>query len=247
MTKTPVGIKRARLVRRGLSLSLLAALALCALAPAAWVAAQSGRRKTDPARQSPAPQPTVPSAGAGESESQPSPKAKNQTVAATFVVVEDENLFLDISATYQRDIIGASFFERLKQSPVVAVERGGKASRKEARERAKKEREAYVVLLQLEEDMMATRTGGTNASGRVDPSYFAIRIYVYAPGSGDVKFTDTVSQRPYRPTARVGGVRIPVPVSGPERYPGENQLAQTARDAADRLLARFDIQRPPEN
>ena len=211
--------------------------------------AQSGRRKTDPARQSPVPTPTVTTAGPeGESESQPMRGSKtNQAVAATFVVLEDENVFLDLSFSSQRDLIGASFFERLRRSPIVSVERGGKGSRSEARDRAKKERDAYVVLLQLEEDRSITRQRPNDRLGSADPSNLAIRLDVYAPGTGNVKYTDVVLQRPYRQTATIGGVRLPVPVSRPERYPGEYQLAQAARDAADRLLSRFDIPRPPEN
>lgn len=244
MTTTPAGTRRTT----GVILSLvIVALALCALAPGAWTAwAQSGRRKTDPARQSPAPTPTPSAEPRGESESQPRGASKKQGVVATFVVYEDENLMLDFSITSQRDIVGATFFDRLRQSPAVEVARGGKASRKEARDRAKSESAAYVVLLQLEEDMMSSRTSGSGQVGRADPSNLAIRLYVYAPGSGDLKYNDLVTQRPYRSTTSIGGVRLPVPV-GRERYPGEYQLAQAARDAADRLLARFDIMRPPDN
>ena len=243
MTKTSAGTERARHI---FALLLLIAFCLCALWPIGPAAAQSGRRKTAPAKQSPAP-PAPSVEPQGESESQPRRAPKSQSVIATFIVCEDEQAFLNSSITSRRDIIGATFFDRLRQSSSVAVERGGKATRSEARDRAKKEREAYVVLLQLEEDMMAGRGAGQQQIGRMDTSNLALRVYVYAPGSGDLKFTDYVTQRPYRSSTSVGGVRIPVPVRGAERYPGEYQLAQAARDAADRLLSRFEIARPPEN
>jgi hypothetical protein len=41
-------------------------------------------------------------------------------------------------------------------------------------------------------------------------------------------------------------VRVPVPTRRVERYPSQNQLEQAARDAADRLLSRFQITPPPE-
>ena len=239
MNKTPNGTARAR---RAYSIHILLAFILLIVAPIAPAsAAQSGRRKTDPARQSPVPPPAS-AEPQGESESQPRRAEKNQSVSASFVIYEDENALLDFSIMSQRDIVGATFFDRLRRSPAVEVVRAGRGSRKDARDRARKESTAHVVLLQLEEDMTA-RTG---QSGRTDPGTLSLRLYVYAPTSGDLKFTEYISQRPYRSGTSVGGVRLPVPVSR-ERYPGEYQLAQAARDAADRLLSRFDIARPPDN
>ena len=252
MVNTPPETSRARPTRRGLSWLLLAALSLCALAPGAWALAQSGRRKTDPSRRSPVPTPTPAAAEPqGESESQPARAAKNVSIVATFVVYEDENLELDFSiAGSQRDVVSRTFFERLRQSPSVEVTAGGTATRSVARDRAKKERDAYVVHLQLEEDRMIARERQQQRDplGRNDPGIYALRISVYAPGTGDLKYSDLVNQRPYRPTTTIGGIPVPVPVPvGRERVPGENKLAQVARDAADRLLSRFDIARPPDN
>ena len=53
-------------------------------------------------------------------------------------------------------------------------------------------------------------------------------------------------QRPYRDTATIGGVRVPVPSRRMERYPSQLQLEQAARDSADRLLSRFQITPPPQ-
>ncbi len=65
----------------------------------------------------------------------------------------------------------------------------------------------------------------------------------------DLKFSDVIYQRPYRETATVGGVRIPVPggTRRIERYPSQLQLEQAARDAADSLLMRFGVRLPPDN
>lgn len=248
MANTPSRTERARTTRRRLLPLLLAALSLCALAPGAWAAAQSGRRKTDPSRRSPVPTPT-PAAPEpqGESESQPR-AAKNTSIVATFVVYEDSTLDLNFSVNGSpRDIVSSTFFARLRQSPSVEVSAGGEGTRGTARDRAKKERAAYTVHLQLEEDVANMRGNRReDALGRRDPGIYSLRVSVYEPGTGGLKYSQTIQQRPYRPTTRVGGIPVPVPV-GRERIPGEYQLAQAARDAADRVLAHFDIPRPPDN
>ena len=237
MTSTPAATRRARPLRRGLSSLLVVSLLLCALAPHAPAAAQSGRRKTE--RQSPVPQPTPDELG-----TKPAP-AKNISIVATFIIYEDESVNLSTVAS-QRNIVGKSFYDRLRQSPSVEVSLGGRGTRGEARERAKKETKSHVVLLQIEEDMMSARNPGNSRDrlGRTDPGDYAIRVSVYAPTTGDLKYNDIIHPRPYRSAGSVGGIPVPVPVG---RLPGEYQLMQAARDAADRLLSRFEIARPPEN
>ena len=90
---------------------------------------------------------------------------------------------------------------------------------------------------------------GDATIGRADSRSLLLKTYVYAPKSGDLKYADTIYQRPYRDTATVGGVRIPVPGGSRrvERYPSQSQLEQAARDTADRLMAHFNITPPPDN
>jgi len=236
VTSTPAATRRARPLRRGLSSLLVVALLSCALAPHAPAAAQSGRRKTE--RQSPVPQPTP-------DETKPAPAAaKNISIVASFVVYEDENVNLS-TVMSQRNLVGKNFYDRLRQSPSVEVSLGGRGTRGEARDRAKKETKAHVVLLLVEEDLSVARDPRQrDRLGRTDPGDYAIRVSVYAPTTGDLKYNDVIHPRPYRSAGTVGGIPVPVPVG---RLPGEYQLMQAARDAADRLLARFEIARPPEN
>jgi len=140
-----------------------------------------------------------------------------------------------------REEITETFLRRLGQASGVSAVPAGRATRKEARDRAKSEREAFVVLFQIEEDSFAA-----GSSSRSDPRTFVIRTYVFAPQTGDLKYQDTIHQRTYRDTATIGGVRIPVPTRTVERYPSELQLKQAARDAADRLLRRFNVVLPPD-
>jgi hypothetical protein len=119
-----------------------------------------------------------------------------------------------------------------------ADEGRGPRRRSEAREQAKKQETAYVVFFQMDESGYSGTS--TDAYGIV------LRTYVYTPKTGDLKYSDTMYQRPYYDSARVGGVRVPVPTRRVERYPSQFQLEQAARDAADRLLSRFNITPPPE-
>ena len=233
--------------RRTISFLLLFTFMLSSFAAGANPrAAQSGRRgvpgsvkKSDPPQQ---PE-TTPQ---GESESESKPKTQAKTTGApivSFVVFEDDNLALGID-NISREIVTDAFMKRLGQSSAVGLTHGPRGSRKEARDRAKNEKEAYVVLMQLEEE---SADRGVESVTRADPRTFVIRTFVYAPVTGDLKFTDRVYQRPYRPSTSIGGVRIPVPVGRPERYPAQYQLEQVARDAADRLMSRFHVILPPEN
>lgn len=216
--------------------ALLLAVAFCA--QAAW--AQSGRKgqkasTPPPAEAEPTPQ--------GESESGPkrSSTAKPDALVS-FVVMRGDDSGLVIFDPLARDGVMQNFMRRLGQSSAVEVSDGGKGRRQDARERAKSERTAYVVLFEMEEENYAG--GGV---GRADSRSIVLKTYVYTPKAADLKYTDTIYQRPYRQTARIGGVRVPVPTSGIERYPSQHELEQAARDAADRLLARFHINPPPDN
>jgi hypothetical protein len=202
----------------------LAALAASLCLFAADAPAQSGRKAQKPlGLPTEAPKPSDPAAAKAE--------AKKPEALVSFVVMRaDDSGFIDPLA---RDGVASAFGQRLRQSSAVDVSDGGRGGRQQARERAKKEEKAYVVVLQLDTqagDMM----GG-------DASTLVIRTFVYAPKTGDLKYTDTIYQRPYRNTARVGGIPVPVPSRRVNRYPSQQELEQGARDAADRVLGRFQI------
>ena len=219
---------RVRAVLFGAAAFVLA-VAFCA----AGARAQSGRKAQKPlGLPTEAPKPADPAARPAET--------KKQDALVTFVVVKDDTLMMGFDSMAQ-DGVAAAFFERLKQAAGhgVEVKDGGKGRRPEAREQARKEEVAYVVFFQLDE------TGGGGMSN-TDERGLALRTYVYTPKTADLKYSDTIFQRPYQDTARIGGVRVPVPTRRAERYPSQFQLEQAARDAADRLLSRFQIIPPPE-
>jgi hypothetical protein len=208
-----------------------AALILTAFCGAAALA-QSGRKA-----QKPLGLPTEKAKPADPADKPAEPKKVEPLV--TFVVFKDDSISLGYDSL-ARDGVAAAFLRRLEQAgPTIAIKDGGKGRRQEARERAKKEETAYVVFFQMEETGMSDPTM-TDARGIV------LRTYVYTPKTADLKYHDTVYQRPYQDSARVGGVRVPVPTRRVERYPSQLQLEQAARDAADRLLSRFHVTPPPE-
>jgi hypothetical protein len=205
------------------------AFALC-LAPAA--PAQSGRKAQKPLN--------LPTEAPRQGETPGAkPEAKKVEPAVSFVVMRSDDAVSFNIDSITRDGAASAFSRRLGQVASVEVRDGGKGRRQEARSRAKEEQKAYVVLFQLDEQ--ADSVG----SGRVDSRTLVIRTFVYSPQTGDLKYTDVVYQRPYEDTARVGGVRIPVPSRRVNRYPSQHELEQAAREAADRVLGRFQVTPPP--
>ncbi|HEX5709669.1 MAG TPA: hypothetical protein VFX96_20490 [Pyrinomonadaceae bacterium] len=226
------------------ALVLLAALAACA-----WTldaAAQSGRRSTKPI--SPVPTPTPePVAEEGESESIPrGGQRPASTALLTLSVYESENAHHHVY-TEVREMVMESFLARLSDSPSVSAARGGsRLSRKDAQREAKNSADTHVLILELAEDVDV----GRESIGRADTRRLAIKLWVYEPKTGALKYTDTIWQRPYRQSTSIGGVRIPVPTTRTrrmERFPNELELEQAAREAADRTMQRFSIILPPDS
>jgi hypothetical protein len=208
-----------------------AALIIAAAFCAAGALAQSGRKAQKPLG--------LPTEAAKPSDpADKTPATKKEATLYTFVVVKDDTLSMGFDSL-MRDGVAGAFFERLRQAAGhgIEVNDGGRGRRPEARERAKKEQTAYVVFFQMDETGEVSSTSSRS---------ILLRTYVYTPKTGDLKYSDTIFQRPYQDTARIGGVRVPVPTRRAERYPSQNQLEQAARDAADRLLSRFSITPPPE-
>jgi hypothetical protein len=209
------------------------------LAAALWCGTAAPRAQSGRKAQKPSLPPTADAPKQGDPASA-KPEAKKTEALVSFLVMrsDDANFGIDPLA---RDGVAAAFLRRLGQSSAVEVGDAGKGRRQDARAKAKEETKAYVVLFQLDEE------SGQMSVGRADSRGLIIRTYVYAPQTGDLKFTDTVYQRPAYNSVGVGGVRVPVPTRRVDRYPSQRELEQAGRDAADRLLSRFQVTPPPEN
>jgi hypothetical protein len=242
MKKLTISGQRRGHVRRGLFVLLLVAFAASALSSMSGTLAQSGRRTPGGAKKAE----TVPVTPEEQGESESKPRAKSEQKNAplvTFIVFESDDAFPDVDI-FSRDLVIEGFMRRMREASSIEAKHSGKASRKTARDRAKNEKEAFVVLLHLEE---SSAISGQQGLGRPDPRTLVIKTFVYAPVSGDLRFTDRVEQRPYRPTATIGGIRVPTGTPRMERFPGQYQLEQAAHDAADRIMSKFNVLLPPRN
>jgi hypothetical protein len=236
--ESPDSGRDARARRRPLLLLLFAAAA-CLVALAAPAQSQSGRRK--PAPLSPAPTPSPTPEAQGESESASGSRKASDADLLSFTVhrLDGGYSFLDFSV--EESVVNA-FVQRLTRSKGLSASRGDKLTRKEAQTRAKSGEHAYVVLLDIEEE-----SWGGGVAGRTDTRTLVVKTYVYEPKTGVLKYVDRTAQRPYRQSATVGGVRLPLPSPRTiERYPNELQLEQAGRDAADRIMQRFSLRLPPD-
>lgn len=233
---------------RGACALLVMALAACVLASAAWAGGQSGRRSR-PSYPQPTPEtmptPVGESGGESESESRPRTADLKDSALASFVVMESDDALFGADAFTKREVV-ESFAERLGRAASVAVTTAGRGTRSDARRRAQGEATAYVVLVSLEQGQGGDPDIVRRRPDQSENYTLAVRTAVFEPKTGTLKYSDTVYQRPVRETARIGGIRIPVPTRTVSRYPGQLELRQAAQDAADRLLNRFSI-RPPDD
>jgi hypothetical protein len=226
-------------------LLLLVAFAVCVAAVAASSAgAQSGRRKTAPLSPVPTPTPAPEAVGESESESRPRRQVSTQL---SLVVYQLDGTFGHVDFAVQ-DAVMNGLMERLRRSKDLSASRADKRiSRKEAQDIAKGDPASHVVLVELEDDIAVG--GSRGGVGQTDTRALAIKTYVYEPVTGTLKFVDHTSQRPYRQGTSIGGIRLPLPSPRTriERFPNELQLEQAARDAADRIMQRFNLRLPPDN
>ena len=189
--------------------------------------AQSGRqvRKSTPAPVS------IP-----EATPTPEPKASPEKPKprVTFLIGLDRYSGFANVPSYAYDGVLRSFGDRLAEpkSVYVAASYDG-MGRVEAMRKAKSEREAYVVWLQMQVD---TVTGGSRNTG--NRNNIVIEYAVFAPTTAK----QIMSGQTYTVSQRNKGI-IPVPrTSG---IYGDPYLNQAAEQAADRILAHFHIRTSP--
>ena len=197
------------------SFALCAALVLmCALA----IFAQSGRRVRKP---EPLLVPTP------EATPTPTPVAKEKP-EFTFIVGLDK--YGDFSRISLSDYSGVlrSCAQRLNESRVVKADvESHDLSRAAAIQKAKGEKEAYVVWLQLRPNNASVRTGSND-----DPYNVFIEYSVFAPITAKQVTSGNTFPEAYRRTP----VRIPTSPTVGNYY-----LNQAARGAAERILDHFHV------
>ncbi len=224
----------------------LDALLFCALiifAASTAVQAQSGRhiRKRDKSATSPAAAPTEPQQTTKPSPSSPAPPRLSILVGS---YKYDPSMNHPLSF---HDIILEGCLERFRQSSALTVALGGEMNRKEAIERAKSEKETYVMWLELgvESDL-----GGTaDASiGHVNPRRLFVNYVVFTPGTAKVKTQGRVFQDTYRAGMGNIGIGVPTPTRRITRtMPIQCSLRQAGFDTADRVMSNFYIPLPKQS
>jgi hypothetical protein len=123
---------------------------------------------------------------------------------------------------YMTEAVWSGFIDRLGKFSAVVVAADKNMNRKEASERAKKQAENFVVLLQL-------NVPNVNAGvGQVSLDDLIVSYSIYSPGTGKVKESGQVH---VRSSVSVLSRRLP---SG---RTGEAQLKDAGRETADRVLA----------
>jgi hypothetical protein len=189
-----------------------------ALGCAATAAAQSGRRapKSTPAASTPEPTPTPVAAS-----EQPKP------VLQIVVGIERYDSFSSISIGTYNDVL-RSCAQRLDEPPSVSVERVERPmSRGEAVNRAKAEKNAYVVFLRVREDEMSNNMTGT-------PNNVYIEYVVFAPTTAKVVSTGSAypRRRGIIPSSRTPGIN------------GDREVIEAARTVANKILSALQMHIP---
>jgi hypothetical protein len=191
---------------------------LCVLS----VGAQSGRkvRKTTPAPV-PAPSPEI-----------NTPKPKEQPKPALTVVVGMErSYYFGSTASAGAGGVLLTMVDRLEDHPGVKVAHVGRdMTRSDAVRRARSEKEAYVILLELSFDRGASTSNGDQ---------LRLSYWVYSPGTAKIKTSGQTYPQWYRNRSVILNPRTP-------NIYGDYQLEAASRDAAERILKAFHLHLPSE-
>jgi hypothetical protein len=181
--------------------------------------AQSGRRSTS--------KPAPPVAGP---EKAPAKKAEAPKLQF-LVAAEDPSPFNSVPSFFSYTVLDTCI-ERLGDAPgVAATPAARRMNRAEAIKTAKEEKDRFVVWLQVSDEFMDSSPQVRNTSQRLYVNYIVLE-----PATGKTK----TSGRTYQGTYKVGNVGISGPPSRNAVY-SEYEVKQSAREAAEKVLAAFQI------
>jgi hypothetical protein len=199
--------------------SLVAIMFVCA----SLGAGQSGRRSTNGSA-------TTPSVSGPKAVEKPPAKAPSLML---LIGIEDRNSFANVPY-YLSDTVLDNCTRRLGDAAdVIATPAGRGMNRAEAIRRAKAEKQAYVVWLQIESDL--ADSGKQSKNG---PDELYVRYTIFEPVTANIRQWGRTHQLIYK-TGR-GGVSSPTSSKNSPLY-SEYALKQAAREAAERVLEAFDI------
>lgn len=127
---------------------------------------------------------------------------------------------------YMSDAVWDGFIERFNKVSGVTISANKNMNRKEATDRAKKQTENFVVLLQL------TTPSISRGVGQVNLNDLVVSYAIYSPGTGKVKENGQVYVRTSR---SILSPRLPTGRSG------DAQLTEAGRETAERVMALLHI------
>jgi hypothetical protein len=183
--------------------------------------AQSGRRSTSK------PAPPAPPVAAPENAPAKKPEALKLQL---LVAVEDPSPFGGVPSYLSYTVLDTCI-ERLGDAPgVVATPTARRMNRAEAIRAAKEEKTRYTVWLQVSDELESS------PQGRNTPRQLYVYYALLKPVTGKVKTSGRTQQGAHR----VGNVGISIPPSRNAVY-SEYEVKQSAREAAERILAAFQI------
>ena len=212
--------RRAHPRKKPAGLLIICAVSILCLSQA--MLAQSGRR---PPKREPAPPPAP---------AEPAPPLEHKTPAekpppAAYLIVGGDRISasINILPSYVDEAID-SCIKHLRKSPSLDVKAGGTMTRRDAIEKAKKEKEAHVVWLEV-------RVEDERADG------VSIGYTVFNPQTAQVKNFGRV----YLGNRRAGNGRVGVGVpSVIKRYPIEYYMREGGEDVAERVMSVFLVPPP---
>ena len=190
--------------------------------------AQSGRRSTGGSTTSTTS--TTPSvAGPKTIEKKPTPKPQLMLL----VGIEDR-ITLGPVPSYLSDTVLDNCVRRLGEAADVIPKSLGRAvARTDAINRAKGEKDTYVVWLQLGSDLE-----DAGKQSRNGPDELYVRYTIFEPVTGKVKQAGRTHKQIYR--VGRGGVSAPTSSKNNPLY-SEYAVKQAAQEAAERVLEAFDL------
>ncbi len=185
------------------------------------VVAQSGRRSSNG-------QPTAPSvSGPKTVEKTPVKAPKIQLL----VGVEDRNPLLNVPY-YLSDTVLDNCVRRLNDAAEINARQSGRGmTRADAGIKAKAQKEAFVIFLQIETDLTPSAKQAKNG-----PDELYVRYTIFEPATARIKQWGRTHQQIYK--TGQGGVSTS---SKSSPVYSEYALKQAAREAAERVLEAFEI------
>ena len=154
------------------------------------------------------------------------------------VGVENRSPVLNIPY-YLSDTVLENCVRRLADSADVIPHTVGRGmERADAVRRAREEKEAYVVWLQVESDVV-----DSSRQQKEGPDELYVRYTVFEPQTGKVRQSGRAHKQIYK-TGR-GGVSTPTSSRNGPLY-SEYALKQAAREAAERILEAFEVTIPKD-